>query len=99
LSKGFSSFFEFLTRGFFLIIRDIIYISHSFGGAKMKKGIHPELKPTTFVCGCGNTFTLLSTKGGTVYLEACNACHPFYTGKLRIKPFLLETAGKSVDAD
>jgi large subunit ribosomal protein L31 len=50
------------------------------------------------VCGCGNTFTLLSTKGGTVYLEACNACHPFYTGKLRIKPFLLETAGKSVNA-
>ncbi|NPB07143.1 MAG: 50S ribosomal protein L31 [Aquificae bacterium] len=52
----------------------------------MKKGIHPELKPTTFVCGCGNTFTLLSTKGGTVYLEVCNQCHPFYAGKLKIKP-------------
>jgi large subunit ribosomal protein L31 len=53
---------------------------------KMKKGIHPELKPTTFVCGCGNTFTLLSTKGGTVYLETCNQCNPFYTGKLKVKP-------------
>ncbi|MDQ7038973.1 MAG: 50S ribosomal protein L31 [Aquificota bacterium] len=58
----------------------------------MKKGIHPELKPTTFVCGCGNTFTLLSTKGGTVHIEVCNACHPFYAGKLRIKPAFLEVA-------
>ncbi len=55
----------------------------------MKKGIHPELKPTTFRCGCGNTFTLLSTKGGVVYLETCNQCHPFYTGKLKLKPAFL----------
>ncbi|MFN7064995.1 MAG: 50S ribosomal protein L31 [Aquificaceae bacterium] len=60
----------------------------------MKKGIHPELRPTLFVCGCGNRFTLLSTKGGTIYLETCNACHPFYTGKLRVKPAFLEMAGK-----
>ncbi len=60
----------------------------------MKKGIHPELKTTTFVCGCSNTFTLLSTKGGTVYLESCNKCHPFYTGKLRIKPAYLELQAK-----
>jgi len=61
---------------------------------KMKKGIHPELKPTTFVCGCGNTFTLLSTKGGTVYLETCNQCHPFYTGKLKLKPAFLVLKGQ-----
>ena len=52
----------------------------------MKKDIHPELKETTFVCGCGNTFTLLSTKGGTVHIEVCSQCHPFYAGKLRVKP-------------
>ena len=60
----------------------------------MKKGIHPELKPTTFVCGCGNTFTLLSTKGGTVYLETYNQCHPFYTGKLKLKPAFLVLKGQ-----
>ncbi len=56
----------------------------------MKPGIHPELKQTNFVCGCGNTFTLLSTKGGTVHLEVCNKCHPFYIGKLKIKPMFIE---------
>jgi len=56
----------------------------------MKKGIHPELQPTNFVCGCGNSFTLLSTKGGTVHVEVCNQCHPFYTGKLRLKPMFHE---------
>ena len=50
----------------------------------MKKDIHPELKVTVFHCGCGNTFTLLSVKGGTVYLETCNQCHPFYAGKLKL---------------
>lgn len=58
----------------------------------MKKGIHPELQPTTFICGCGNTFTLLSTKGGVIHIEVCNHCHPFYAGKLRLKPMFLELA-------
>ncbi len=59
----------------------------------MKKGIHPELKVTHFVCGCGNEFDLLSTKGGVVHLEVCNQCHPFYSGKLKIKPLFLEIKG------
>ncbi|WP_456401172.1 50S ribosomal protein L31 [Persephonella sp.] len=59
----------------------------------MKKDIHPELKVTHFVCGCGNEFDLLSTKGGVVHLEVCNQCHPFYTGKLKIKPLFLEIKG------
>ncbi len=59
----------------------------------MKKDIHPELKLTHFVCGCGNEFDLLSTKGGVVHLEVCNQCHPFYTGKLKIKPLFLEIKG------
>ncbi|HID65827.1 MAG TPA: 50S ribosomal protein L31 [Aquificaceae bacterium] len=42
------------------------------------------------MCGCGNTFTILSTKGGTVYLEVCNQCHPFYAGRLKIKPAYYE---------
>ncbi|HIQ31803.1 MAG TPA: 50S ribosomal protein L31 [Aquifex aeolicus] len=58
----------------------------------MKKDLHPPMEPTTFVCGCGNTFVLMSTKGGTVSIEVCNRCHPFYTGKLRIKPLFLELA-------
>lgn len=61
----------------------------------MKKDIHPELKETIFHCGCGNTFTLLSTKGGTIYLETCNQCHPFYTGKLKLKPAYLELEKKA----
>ncbi len=65
----------------------------------MKKDIHPELKLTHFVCGCGNEFDLLSTKGGTVYLEVCNQCHPFYTGKLRIKPFFLEIKGEATQSE
>jgi len=59
----------------------------------LKKGIHPELKVTHFVCGCGNEFDLLSTKGGVVHLEVCNQCHPFYSGKLKIKPLFLEIKG------
>ncbi|RMD46123.1 MAG: 50S ribosomal protein L31 [Aquificota bacterium] len=62
----------------------------------MKKDIHPELKLTHFVCGCGNEFDLLSTKGGVVHLEVCNQCHPFYTGKLKIKPLFLEIKGTEV---
>ena len=60
----------------------------------MKKGIHPELKITKYICGCGNQFELLSTKGGTIYLEVCNECHPFYIGKLKIKPFFYEIKGE-----
>lgn len=70
-----------------------IYFRTKKGGRKLKKGIHPELKLTHFVCGCGNEFDILSTKGGTVYLEVCNQCHPFYTGKLKIKPLFLEIKG------
>ncbi len=59
----------------------------------MKKDIHPKLEPTTFICSCGNKFELLSTKGGTVHIEVCNQCHPFYVGKLQIKPLFLELKG------
>lgn len=63
----------------------------------MKAGIHPELKETKFICGCGNQFEIYTVKGGTVYLEVCNNCHPFYTGKLRVKPKFLELTGQIVE--
>jgi large subunit ribosomal protein L31 len=46
----------------------------------MKKGIHPELKECKVKCACGNEFTTKSTKD-EMFLEACNKCHSFFTGK------------------
>ncbi|MGX7824676.1 50S ribosomal protein L31 [Actinokineospora sp. 24-640] len=57
----------------------------------MKNGIHPEYVSTDVQCGCGNTFTTRSTKkSGTITVEVCSACHPFYTGKQKI----LDTGGR-----
>ena len=46
----------------------------------MKKGIHPEKKDCKVTCSCGATFMTKSTKD-EIYIEVCNECHPFYTGK------------------
>jgi large subunit ribosomal protein L31 len=56
----------------------------------MKSGIHPEYTTTEVTCSCGNTFTTKSTAGGTLRVEVCSACHPFYTGKQKI----LDTGGR-----
>jgi len=48
----------------------------------MKKKIHPEYHETHVRCGCGNTFTTRSTRK-ELKVDICNACHPFYTGKLK----------------
>ena len=51
----------------------------------MKRDIHPEYVETQVVCGCGNSFTTHSTKkSGSIHVEVCSNCHPFYTGKQRI---------------
>ena len=55
----------------------------------MKKNIHPDYKEVTVKCGCGNTFTTRSTKGGNIAVEICSNCHPFYTGKQKF----VDTAG------
>lgn len=56
----------------------------------MKKSIHPEYFPKAKVqCGCGNSFTIGSTKP-EMQVEICYKCHPFYTGKEK----LIDTAGK-----
>ncbi len=57
----------------------------------MKPEIHPEYLETTVTCGCGEVFTTRSTKStGSIYVEVCSVCHPFYTGKQRI----LDTGGR-----
>jgi len=48
----------------------------------VKKGIHPDYKQTTVVCGCGNTIETGSTKE-SIRIEICSNCHPFYSGKQR----------------
>jgi len=57
----------------------------------MKPNIHPEYVATEVSCSCGATFTTRSTaKKGSIHVETCSACHPFYTGKQRV----LDTAGR-----
>ncbi|MGH3714582.1 MAG: 50S ribosomal protein L31 [Micromonosporaceae bacterium] len=57
----------------------------------MKPDIHPKYVPTEVSCACGNTFQTRSTAAnGTIHVETCSACHPFYTGKQRI----LDTGGR-----
>ncbi len=57
----------------------------------MRPGIHPDYVSTDVTCSCGNTFTTRSTaKSGSIHVETCSACHPFYTGKQRI----LDTGGR-----
>ena len=55
----------------------------------MKEGIHPEYFEATITCGCGNTFVTGSTRP-ELKVDICNACHPFYTGKLKF----VDTAGR-----
>ena len=56
----------------------------------MKKDIHPEYGRTTVQCACGHTFETGSTVKGTIQVEVCSACHPFFTGKQKI----MDTAGR-----
>jgi large subunit ribosomal protein L31 len=57
----------------------------------MKADIHPQYDATTVTCSCGNTFTTRSTApGGSIHVEVCSNCHPFYTGKQKI----LDTGGR-----
>lgn len=55
----------------------------------MKEGIHPDYKPATVSCACGEKFTTRSTKE-TLRLDICSVCHPFFTGKQK----LIDTEGR-----
>ena len=60
-------------------------------GKTIKPDIHPEYKETQVTCGCGEKFVTRSTvASGSIYVEVCSVCHPFYTGKQRI----LDTGGR-----
>lgn len=48
----------------------------------MKPSIHPEYKDIKVTCSCGNIIQTQSTlTTGTLSIEVCSNCHPFYTGK------------------
>lgn len=49
----------------------------------MKEGIHPDYKPTTIKCACGNVIETRSTKQD-IKVEICSKCHPFFTGKQKL---------------
>lgn len=48
----------------------------------MKEGIHPNYVESKVTCGCGSSFITSSTVP-ELRVDVCNACHPFYTGKMR----------------
>jgi large subunit ribosomal protein L31 len=50
----------------------------------MQSAIHPNYTDVTVTCSCGSVFVTKSTKGGTLTLELCNECHPFFTGKQKL---------------
>ncbi len=52
----------------------------------MKKDLHPKYNNNLkVICSCGNTFVTGSTLDiGTLNVELCSKCHPFYTGEQKI---------------
>lgn len=56
----------------------------------MKTGIHPKYYKTKITCACGNVIETASTKGESFSVEICAACHPFFTGKIK----LVDMAGR-----
>lgn len=50
----------------------------------MQTEIHPKYETLTATCSCGNVINTRSTRAGTMHLDVCSACHPFYTGKQKI---------------
>jgi large subunit ribosomal protein L31 len=55
----------------------------------MKAGIHPAYKTATITCACGHVVETRST-GGSIHVEICSNCHPFFTGKQKF----IDTAGR-----
>lgn len=55
----------------------------------MKEAIHPQYGEAKVSCACGHTFVTHSTRS-EIRLEICSACHPFFTGKVK----LMDTAGR-----
>jgi large subunit ribosomal protein L31 len=49
----------------------------------MQAGIHPDYQIVTITCACGESFQTRST-GGDFKTDLCSACHPFFTGTMKI---------------
>ncbi|MEJ2044997.1 MAG: 50S ribosomal protein L31 [Reinekea sp.] len=69
----------------------------------MQTDIHPNYDELTATCSCGNVVKTRSTRSGTMHLDVCSACHPFYTGKQkmvdaggRIDKFNTRFGGRSI---
>ena len=57
----------------------------------MRADIHPEYSTLNVRCSCGNEFETGSTiVDGSLHVEVCNMCHPFYTGKQK----MLDSGGR-----
>jgi len=56
----------------------------------MKPKIHPRYEKVVVTCACGNTFETQSTRGGTLSVDICADCHPFFTGRQK----LMDAAGR-----
>ena len=56
----------------------------------MKAGIHPAYETVKVHCACGHEFETRSTNEGTIRVEICSECHPFFTGKQK----LIDTEGR-----
>lgn len=50
----------------------------------MQQDIHPKYEELTATCGCGNVIKTRSSRSGTIHLDVCSNCHPFYTGKQKV---------------
>ncbi|MFO1259389.1 MAG: 50S ribosomal protein L31 [Gammaproteobacteria bacterium] len=51
----------------------------------MRPDIHPAYQALEVECSCGNRFATRSAlKSGSLRVEVCNECHPFFTGKHKI---------------
>lgn len=55
----------------------------------MKDGIHPKYGKSVVRCACGEEFETGATKG-TISVDVCSKCHPFYTGRQK----LVDTGGR-----
>ena len=51
----------------------------------MKPDIHPKYSDVKVTCSCGNVFETRSSSGHDLGIEVCSQCHPFFTGKQKIR--------------
>ena len=51
----------------------------------MKTDIHPNYQEITTTCSCGNVLPVMSTMKDNLSLDVCAKCHPFYTGKQKMR--------------